>query len=90
MGFKEVFTFEISRNNSLVNPIDIQFKLDKESYIEVSILDAKGKLIYNFAEYFKEGEYTHKIYSDNFEKGTYFLRIARNGQAFVEGIEINE
>lgn len=82
-GLKMVFEMKL-----LNNLINLELNLKENSFIEVSIFDLRGQLVYNYSNYYPTGLFSHAIRTEDFVKGKYLLRIAQNGESNIEYINL--
>lgn len=84
---QEDLQLRIQKKKSEFNPFDLYFFLEKKSYVEISLIDEKGLLVYNYADYFGRGEFLHSIILDQELKGHFYLRVAKNGQSQIKEVD---
>ncbi|PSR06363.1 MAG: hypothetical protein BRD49_00875 [Bacteroidetes bacterium SW_10_40_5] len=66
----------------------LQFNSKEGGFLEVSLLDEQGVLIYNYSDYIQEGEFRHNINKNYFKPNKYLIRIAKNGKSEMKEFDV--
>ncbi len=74
-----MYVKEFFKNGNLA----LQVNLDAKAFLEVSLVDGNGNLIYNFCEFTKQGTVSHLIEQNYLPGNEYFVRVAANGNSVI-------
>ncbi len=66
----------------------LQFNSKEEGFLEVSLLDKQGALIYNYSDYVRKGEFSHNINKNYLKPNKYLIRIAKNGKSEMKEFDV--
>ncbi len=66
-----------------------QHKLEEDGFVEVTVLDLDGSMLYNFSDFLKKGEYMHQIHCEKGFAKPYLLRVAKDGNSTLKKVLIN-
>lgn len=61
--------------------LHLNFEVTDEAFLEVSLFDDIGQLVYNYGDYLKPGNHDHQVPIQKLSAGTYLLRVAENGHS---------
>ena len=68
--------------------LNVSMSLQEEGFLEVSLINKQGNLIYNFCKMVKNGLYQHFISTRYIDAGPYILRISLNGKSEVSSLKV--
>lgn len=66
----------------------LQFNSEEEGFLEVSLLDKQGELVYNYSDYVQRGEFHHNISKNYLTPNKYLIRIAKNGKSEMKEFDV--
>ena len=67
----------------------LKLNLEDEGFLEVSLFDTNGDLVYNYSDFVKGGMLNHKVECNGLKSKQYLLRIAKNGKSEVKKLLIH-
>lgn len=65
------------------NKLKLNFRMEETGFLEISLLEPDGSLVYNFSENIQKGKFSHTVKPRHLEKNEYLMRIAAHGQSKV-------
>ncbi len=71
------------------NKLALNYNLEEDGFLEVSLLDMTGDLVYNYSRFLKKGTHTHFIPYNRLKGQPYFLRVAKNGNSEINKVLID-
>ncbi len=69
--------------------INLKLNLHEEGFLEVNLFDLTGELVYNYANFVKEGTREHQISCSGLKAKEYLLRISQNGSSEVKKLLVH-
>lgn len=75
-------------NNLKKDPLKVELKSTESCFVEISVLDQLGGIIYNFSRFISKGIFKHEVETNRLKPGSYILRVAKNGRSKIETINI--